>query len=430
VFGERGFKSANEGGASPTAPAGGEVSGFAPEPPIYSEKMEIEEPENNRPQGVIGRIGHAYTGIALFWLTCWVFALVLVGLFSLVVVVLSHRRTTERAEADRIAVTALHGLSPAEARDIYAEFKNLNKGGYEYRPWVGFSERPFHSPLLNIDEAFPLPIRRTIHPPAQAPARKTIWLFGGSTQIGWGVPDGETIASHLSRILSTGDAYYDVVNQGHTFYYSSGELAEFTTLLRRGQKCDAAVFLDGLNEVAFGGVLNDTPFFTDQAAVGLLNEQGLGPSGNWKGLLRTFLQIAFVKPLRGTAELPGPTAPQMKPPVDEMAKTYEFNVSAIERIAEGEGVRVAFYWQPTPFDYLGDAERNRSRAKPVFDGMPNLNQTVRRDETGKSFHFIADLFEGRAHDDVYVDSVHYDGAANQKLAQVIADGLNKEGWLR
>ena len=53
--------------------------------------MEIEEPENNRPQGVIGRIGHAYTGIALFWLTCWVFALVLVGLFSLVVVVLSHR---------------------------------------------------------------------------------------------------------------------------------------------------------------------------------------------------------------------------------------------------------------------------------------------------------------------------------------------------
>ena len=38
--------------------------------------------------------------------------------------------------------------------------------------------------------------------------------------------------------------------------------------------------------------------------------------------------------------------------------------------------------------------------------------------------------EGRAHDDVYVDSVHYDGAANQKLAQVIADGLNKEGWLR
>ena len=62
--------------------------------------------------------------------------------------------------------------------------------------------------------------------------------------------------------------------------------------------------------------------------------------------------------------------------------------------------------------------------------MPNLNQTVRRDETGKSFHFIADLFEGRAHDDVYVDSVHYDGAANQKLAQVIADGLNKEGWLR
>jgi hypothetical protein len=234
----------------------------------------------------------------------------------------------------------------------------------------------------------------------------------------------------LSRILSAAGAHFDVVNHGHTFYYSSQELAEFTTLLRGGQKCDVAVFLDGLNEVAFGGVLNDTPFFTDQAATGLLKEQGLDPSNSWKGLLRTFLQIAFVKPLRGTSELPSPAAPQMKPPVDEMAKTYAFNVSAIGRIAEVEGIKVAFYWQPTPFDFLGDAEKGRSRAKPVFDGMPGLNQLVRQKVTGQSFHFIADLFDGSPHDEVYVDSVHYDGAASGRLARVIADNLQTEGLLR
>ena len=147
----------------------------------------------------------------------------------------------------RANAKALHTLSPSAAADLFREFDKLEASRmFVYQPWVGFSERTFHSALFNIDEGELLPIRRTIEPADAGASDKTIWLFGGSTQ--WGVPDDQTIASHLSAMLSTSRTRYTVVNYGHTEFYSSQEALLFATLLRHGHKCDIAVFLDGLND--------------------------------------------------------------------------------------------------------------------------------------------------------------------------------------
>ena len=103
-------------------------------------------------------------------------------------------------------------MAAAEVKAFFAEFVRLaERGIYTHRPWVGFSERPFHSAKLNIDDAVPLPVQRSTEPPSSQGAanavgsngiaaihEKTIWLFGDSTMFGWGVPDEQTIASHLS----------------------------------------------------------------------------------------------------------------------------------------------------------------------------------------------------------------------------------------
>ena len=212
--------------------------------------------------------------------------------------------------------SAIHTMSHAEAMRLFREFGDLNKGSaFLYRPWIGFSERRFTSATLNVDDADPVPVRRTIQPPSSAPDRKTIWLFGGSTQFGWGVPDGQTIPSHLAKILSANQAGYDVINHGHVFFYSTQESALFEWLLRQGQRCDIAIFLDGLNDVAFGAP-DDVPFFTSRTAAGFLNEAGYAPKSAGQKLLaplspllalmRRLLRILPAKP-------PAPAPQPIKP---------------------------------------------------------------------------------------------------------------------
>src|SRR5262245_19902903 len=145
---------------------------------------------------------------------------------------------------------ALHRMTTEEAKTFFEAFDRMGESEtYLYQPWVEFSERVFHSDRLNVDEATPLPIRRTWRAPGNSQEPLIVWAFGGSTMFGWGVPDDETIASHLAKILSRTlpERAVTVVNHGHSYFFSSQELALFQTLLRRGGRGDFAVFLDGVN---------------------------------------------------------------------------------------------------------------------------------------------------------------------------------------
>ncbi len=308
---------------------------------------------------------------------------------------------------------AMHRMDTNQAIRFFKEFDRLGQDEtFIYQPWVGFSERVFHSPRLNVDEAKPMPIRRTIQNGSGRGGRPLlIWIFGGSTMFGWGVPDDETIASHLSAILSRNlpSRTVAVTNHGHSYFFSSQELTLFQMLLRRGDRCDLAVFLDGLND-SFSYSLQDVPAFTDRMTVAMEREQQRNPTAQTYfrvspgfppvrlllGIGRRFTR----QPVSRPAEFP---TPDVSPDVS----TYQFNLRAETALGSIYGIKTFFFWQPVPGD-------------PRYASARELAARIRQAVHVDDFHFIADIFKDMDPRDVYVDYHHYGDIANERIAEDIA----------
>jgi hypothetical protein len=368
-------------------------------------------------------------------MNCWVLAVLIISASYLWVWIRPTGKSAESAPYSTTArSSAIHTLTPSAAAQLFREFDKVNGDhAYEYQPWVGFSERPYHSPLVNIDAGEPLPTRRTIQTHASAPNQKTIWLFGGSTQYGWGVPDSQTIASHLATILSTDQTRYNVVNHGHTFHFSSQELALFITLLRHGQKCDLAIFLDGLND-AFQGRA-DYPRFTDITAAGFLKEeQAASQADSTKITISpSFPPVRILDGMRRRLFPPKAvaSAAEWTPPIThDPASIYLLNISVAQKVADVENIKVAFFWQPTPFDYINGAEQHRNTFMSPSLQIPGLNRFVRENARTRGFHFISDIFSRETYEDMYVDRTHYGDTGSRMVAQAIATNVRADGFVQ
>lgn len=303
---------------------------------------------------------------------------------------------------------AMHRMNTDQAVRFFKEFDRLGENEtFIYQPWVGFSERVFHSTHLNVDDAIPLPTRRTIQNGAVRGGRPlTIWTFGGSTMFGWGVPDEETIASHLSAILSRNlsGRPVRVINHGHCYFFSSQELALFQVLLRRGGRCDVAIFLDGLND-SDPASFQDAPAFTDRMMTAMAREQGRNPTGQkylWVSpyfpparLLRGIGQRLSRQPVSRPAEFS----------TSDLVNKYQFNVRTETALGSLQGIKTLFFWQPVSAPYAKARELARQ-----------VRQTVKYSD----FHFIADIFEDMDPRDIYVDYEHYGDLASARIAEDIA----------
>ena len=375
----------------------------------------------------LARLKSSYVATAVIWLNSSILVLILVAacyVFAWIrpagIVDRSHFAAAARTRA-------IHSLSPSAAMQCFLSFQNLQlEMEYVYQPWVGFSERPFRSACFNIDKADPLPVRRTIPAPEKA-GSKTIWLFGGSTLFGWGVPDSQTIASHLSEILSKSGTHYNIVNHAHTWYYSSQEAALFAALLRHGQRCDVAVFLDGLNDNVTWG---DLPHFANRTTNGFLTEEKTaeGTASKQVYISPEFPPVRVLHRLFGRRPAADNPDAGVPPPDYDPVGIYRFNLAVIEKMAQDANIKTAAYWQPTPFDYIAGAERNR-KADPIFERIPRSNASVQNITSG-SFHFIADLFKQENYEDIYVDQVHYGDKGSRLVAEAIAASLKSAGLLQ
>ena len=382
---------------------------------------------------VIERIQRVLVATAIVWLiTCVLSVFFIAGSYVWAAIYDHDSGPDSQIYSGHLRTSGLQNMSPADAAKFFREFDKMGENEtYIYQPWVGFSERPYHSSLLNVDDADPVPTRRTIQSTAPGPVKKVIWLFGGSTQFGWGVPDSQTITSHLAAIVARlqPGVRYEFVNYGHSYYYSSQEVALFLTLARRGDRCDGAIFLDGLNETTDYSAA-DEPAFTARTAAAFLKEQSENPSRR-----RSLIITPFFPPVRMLNRLLRRSTSESSVPMPGNAKTfdridkYKMNMGTIEAIGEAANIKVAFFWQPTPFDYLDGAEQNR---KPYLRAqmVPGLNARARNEIHDPSFHFIADALLGRKYEQTYVDITHYGDEGSRIVAEAIARDLvgSGMGW--
>ncbi|OPX30535.1 MAG: hypothetical protein B1H09_04635, partial [Gemmatimonadaceae bacterium 4484_173] len=120
----------------------------------------------------------------------------------------------------------------------------LNSG--VYRPYVLWRASPYNNSGVCIQDNG----LRAVPEASDDPSAIQVFVFGGSTVVGWRIPDRATICAHIQNGLdSITDKPVCVTNFGQQGYVNTQQLIELQLQLRSGNVPDMVVFYDGTNEV-------------------------------------------------------------------------------------------------------------------------------------------------------------------------------------
>lgn len=328
------------------------------------------------------------------------------------------------------------GMSRADLVTLLHETSNWYQA---YEPFTIFRPQERHDRFITISaEGFrPVP-GQAAWPPA--PNAFNVFLFGGSTMMGAGVPDDQTIAAHMQRLVGTCRQPVHIYNFGRGFYFSTQERILFEQLLIAGYTPDAALFLDGLNDFYFAdGIPQFTPelkaFFHQQ------NGEAVRPPSTPEAFFPLLRSLPAMR-LATRHGLLSP--PQSEPPMvqtrdgetavesDEARLRraigrWQINRTMIRAIADASNVRVSFVWQPVP-TYGYDVE-SLSVYNPGTDlfgahrlsglGYQVVADMQRRGQLGDDVLWLGDIQRNR-NENLYVDAVHYTAAFSNEIARHLA----------
>ncbi|MFL6253573.1 MAG: hypothetical protein ACJ74T_00985 [Pyrinomonadaceae bacterium] len=342
--------------------------------------------------------------------------------------------------ADRWAALeqAYPGLSRDEIQvlldETYSPARSL-----VYEPFTEFKERPYAGKYVNVDvNGFRVTKGQGPWPP-DGGRYFNVFLFGGSTAFGFGVADGQTVASHLQALLSGAGLLKEVrvYNFGRGSYYSTQERILFEKLVGAGLRPDLAVFIDGLNDshhyddrpssaARIESALEGRPAAGTDVLARVPMVRAASAAGKWLGLGRN----------NGPAPEWAETARDREACGDEavllgVINRYVENKKMVETIATAYGVKTLFVWQPVAV-YKYDQSHNpfageeHPRRSCVEGAYSLLSKTVEQHPLGDDFLWAADIQEGLA-EPLYVDSLHYSGRMSELFARSIANAMSERG---
>ena len=341
--------------------------------------------------------------------------------------------------------TALDRVYPDLRRD---EIKTLLTETYSparsfvYEPYTEFKERPYTGKYVNVDaNGFRLTEGQGPWPPDRE-KYFNVFLFGGSTTFGFGVPDNQTVASHLQRLLShlglTKEAR--VYNFGRGSYYSTQERILFEKLVVAGFRPDVAIFIDGLNDSHH---YDDRPSSAKRIEDALEGRQTVGTNVNILAKV-PMVRVALAAGRRlgvgrreNAAREWEETAQDQNACRDEavlmnVINRYVENKKICEAVAAAHRVKTVFVWQPVAV-YKYDRRYNLFADDPhprkaCVEGTYQLMATfLRQHPLGDDFLWGADIQENVV-EPLYVDSLHYSGKMSELFAQNIVN-MMREGAL-
>lgn len=390
------------------------------------------------------RIRRWYTASAVIALNTVVLA-VLVNLLALLALWwLDRGRPSSSHRYERAWLIEAYGFEtlarayPGFAHHDLEEFLYETSNWFnEFEPFTGFRPVERHDRFITIDRAGfrPVPQQGPWPPDRQA---FNVFLFGGSTMMGAGVPDDQTIAAHVQRTLADCRRPVRVYNFGRGYYFSTQERILFEQHLLSGRVPDAAIFLDGLNDFYYAdGIPEFTPQFARLMAEGntRTGTRGVGASVGETAralpLLRLLSRMGVVRttpsPIvedRAADESSGRPADEM---IDDVIARWRRNKEMIESVAHRHGVNVLMVWQPVPtYGYDVTALNVYRPAVDLFGrhrlsgiGYQRVGALAARSELGMRVLWLGDLQRNRS-ENLYVDAVHYTGGFSAEIAERIA----------
>jgi len=372
-----------------------------------------------------------YRRAAIYWLTA---SLCLLVLNALAAGVLFLWDPSADVEEPPYVEEALQLIYPDWSEEDRRALRAENRRDFQAEALVQFREKQQSGRFSTVDgHGFRHGLQQGPWPPESR--FFNIYVLGGSTAFGYGVPNEDTIPSQLQRLLGRVDLARPprVYNFGRGAFDSTMERILFDKLISLGPKPDLVVFLDGLNEFYWpDGPSPLTAHWTKQveealahpfgAAVGSLPVMRLIEAWRSRGAVATFGREASV-------DQPPAIAREQS---DRVLDRYLGNKAAIEARAAAADVPVVMVWQPVPtygYDLRHHVfDGSFGRHELTRTGYPRMRERLRQDPLGENFFWCAEIQRELA-ELLYVDLVHYSPAMSARVAQCIVDNLVDRGLL-
>jgi hypothetical protein len=300
-------------------------------------------------------------------------------------------------------------MTPAEVEELWRTTLSLSA---RYSIARGLTEDARTSRFVNIDA-------RGVRSNGGAPRdlREAVWFFGGSTTLGVGVADAETIPARLEALIGR-----PVVNFGVRAHSSANENHLLTYYLRAGERPRLAIFLDGINESCE----------EDDDELSLIVARAQEPYRSEFGQPARALAAALASRLRTAAPPAADADSELTCRNDGVANPLRVLHGRIlaERVALCTAYAIRCATVVQPFGALHGR----------FD-EPEYRHTREAAQLGELFHHLEDNWRRAGatfvtdaldtlHEHAYVDHAHYSAAANRRIAEAIADRLGLRQLVR
>jgi lysophospholipase L1-like esterase len=290
----------------------------------------------------------------------------------------------------------------------------------------------WHGKYFNNDEHPTGVWRRTVNPEdgqCQQHPKTSVWVFGGSTVYGTGVPDWATLPSYLSRSLnSNGRTCVLVTNFGDESYATTQELILLIEQLKRGGHPDIVIFYDGFNDAHTGMAASD-PWSTHYG-LEIIKPRA---EGSFRGRFDWVHRLYSARVVDAARQL----FPRRGEPfnIDEwrakavaVVDNYEANQNIAGALGQAYHFRFYGFWQPMLFyghkplvSFEQQIIQRDAITKSGFDARPVVAayQEAERRAPKAAFVYLADLFDSIP-EPIYIDEAHLGPHGNELAANVIA----------
>ena len=275
-----------------------------------------------------------------------------------------------------------------------------------------------------------------------------VFVFGGSTTIGVGVRDDETIPAQLQHMLRkklSADKIgkqINVYNFGSPGYFSLIERVWFETLLLDGIEPDYVIFIDGYNDNhVYAGDPGMTWWIKNHFPRWIASDSGEEVSWYFNQLLKSLPINVWLESLKKQDSLEsfgtnfdggGLTKEYLSDPnvLRSIIKRYMNNKMVTEAVAEIKGIQTLFVWQPVStykFDGVMPMGKMDGQGLRTKYGYPLLRNYFEEEKLGDNFLWCADVFEDVNQQNLWVDAgIHYNARGGEIIAKCIVERLTTD----
>jgi lysophospholipase L1-like esterase len=321
--------------------------------------------------------------------------------------------------------------------DHYRELERLEE---HWGPYVCYRQRPFQGKTINIGSDGRRATWR--HPTGDGertgPRAIKLLMLGGSSLWGFGARDDQTIPSLVARNLDGKGYRVEIKNLAEIGYTSTQELVALMRELQSGYRPDVVAFYDGVNDTTSAFLAGEAGLTTNEInrrqEFNLLQSTGRLAKALSGKLLKDCGSYRFAqavgRKLGLGAELSHqlPANESMRSLSEQVALTYEANLTLAESLGKSYGFRSIFFWQPIVFTKPARVASERDEAtkwgwtERMFAEVYSQIHSSLVLKSDRAFRDLSGIFadtEGL----VFIDYCHTTEAANAPIADAIVQSV-------